>query len=99
MSMLEEKPVVENAPVTETEQGTPPVKSQEEVELEAKKAALEEEVRGLEGTVDSLKEDIVRKRQERKADDGDQQPVVDKEALLAELEARQREILTAELKP
>src|SRR3990167_434428 len=64
-------------------------KSEEEVKLEARKAELEEQVSGLEGTVSSLKEDIVRKRQERKgADDEEQQPVIDREALLAEMDER-----------
>ena len=75
-------------------------KPQEVVELEAKKAELEEQVAGLAGTVESLKEDIVRKRQERKGvNDEEQQPVIDKEALLAELEERNKSILEAELKP
>lgn len=78
------------------QQETTPEKSEEAVKLEARKAELEEQVRGLEGTVDSLKEDIVRKRQERKGDEEqEQQPVFDKEALLAELEERQE----ARLKP
>jgi len=64
-------------------------KSEEEVKLEARKAELEEQVSGLEGTVSSLKEDIVRKRQERKGvDEEEQQPPIDKEALLAELDER-----------
>lgn len=62
-------------------------KSEEATKLEARKAELEEQVRGLEGTVDSLKEDIVRKRQERKGVEEEQQPF-DKEALLAELEEK-----------
>lgn len=76
------------------QQETTPEKSEEAVKLEAKKAELEEQVRGLEGTVDSLKDDIVRKRQERKGgEEQEQQPVFDKEALLAELEERQNAIL------
>src|SRR3990167_9428075 len=70
-------------------------KSEEEVKLEARKAELEEQVSGLEGTVSSLKEDIVRKRQERKDTDDEQQPVIDKEALLAELDEK----LNARLQP
>ena len=91
---MEETPIVVEKPVTGDGQGTPPVeepaeKSEEEVKLEAKKAELEEQVRGLEGTVDSLKEDIVRKREERKVVEGEeQQPAIDKEALLAEMEER-----------
>ena len=71
-------------------------KSEEEVKLEARKAELEEQVSGLEGTVSSLKEDIVRKRQERKGvDDVDVQPVIDIEALKAELDEK----LDARLQP
>ena len=71
-------------------------KSEEEIKLEARKAELEEQVSGLEGTVSSLKEDIVRKRQERKGVEGEeQQPVLDKEALLAELDEK----LEARLQP
>src|SRR3990167_5362779 len=71
-------------------------KSEEEVKLEARKAELEEQVSGLEGTVSSLKEDIVRKRQERKGvDDVDVQPVIDVEALKAELDEK----LEARLQP
>jgi hypothetical protein len=92
----------EKKTVTDDGQGTPPVeesavqKTEETIKLEARKVELEEQVRGLEGTVDSLKEDIVRKRQERKGgEEQEQQPVFDKEALLAELEERQN----AQLKP
>ena len=86
--------------VTENGQGTPPVKTEEVLKLEAKKAELEEQIKGLEGTADSIKEDIVRKRQERKeVADEEQQPVFDKEALLAEFEEKQKEILDAKLKP
>ena len=103
---MAEKPIVEtpekeNVEVLETTPGTPqekatPEKSEETIKLEARKVELEEQVRGLEGTVDSLKEDIVRKRQERKGgEEQEQQPVFDKEALLAELEERQN----AQLKP
>lgn len=70
-------------------------KSEEALKLEARKAELEEQVKGLEGTVSSLKEDIVRKRQERRVEDEEQQPVFDKEALLAELEQK----FEAKLKP
>src|SRR3990167_7226313 len=71
-------------------------KSEEEMKLEARKAELEEQVSGLEGTVSSLKEDIVRKRQERKGvNEEEQQPLIDKEALLAELDEK----LEARLQP
>ena len=71
-------------------------KSEEEVKLEARKAELEEQVSGLEGTVNSLKEDIVRKRQERKGVDGEEvQPTIDVEALKAELDEK----LDARLQP
>src|SRR3990167_1387396 len=71
-------------------------KSEEEMKLEARKAELEEQVSGLEGTVSSLKEDIVRKRQERKdSGEEEQQPLIDKEALLAELDEK----LEARLQP
>src|SRR3990167_4271562 len=70
-------------------------KSEEEVKLEARKAELEEQVSGLEGTVSSLKEDIVRKRQERKGVDEEVQPVIDVEALKAELDEK----LDARLQP
>lgn len=71
-------------------------KSEEEVKLEARKAELEreisereEQVSGLEGTVESLKETIVRKRQERRGVEGEeQQPAIDTEALLAEVDNR-----------
>ena len=92
---MADEAIVETVESTETTQGTPPAnetvpeKSEEALKLEAKKAELEEQVRGLEGTVVSLKEDIVRKREERKGvDDEEQQPVVDKEALLAEMDER-----------
>ena len=80
--------------VTDDQQGSPLAeesaeKSEEVVKLEAKKAELEEQVSGLTGTVDSLKEDIVRKRQERKGvEEEEQQPPIDKEALLAEMDER-----------
>src|SRR3990167_10194453 len=98
---MEETPIVVEKPVTDNGQGTPPVekpaeKSEEEVKLEARKAELEEQVSGLEGTVESLKDDIVRKRQERKGvDDVDVQPVIDVEALKAELDEK----LEARLQP
>ena len=97
---MEETPIVVEKPVTDDGQGTPPVekpaeKSEEEVKLEAKKAELEEQVSGLEGTVESLKEDIVRKRQERKGVDDELQPVIDVEALKAELDEK----LDARLQP
>src|SRR3990167_4514384 len=89
-----ETPEKENVEVVEPAPGTPqekatPEKSEEEIKLEARKTELEEQVSGLEGTVNSLKEDIVRKRQERKVDDDEeQQPIIDKEALLAELDEK-----------
>src|SRR3990167_4371585 len=97
---MEETPIVVEKPVTDDGQGTPPVekpaeKSEEEVKLEAKKAELEEQVSGLEGTVESLKEDIVSKRQERKGVDDELQPVIDVEALKAELDEK----LDARLQP
>src|SRR3990167_376028 len=99
---MEETPIVVEKPVTDDGQGTPPVekpadiKSEEEVKLEARKAELEEQVSGLEGTVSSLKDDIVRKRQERKGvDDEEVQPVIDVEALKAELDEK----LDARLQP
>lgn len=82
--------------ITDSPNGSSPSKekSEEEVQLEAKKAQLEEEVRGLEGTINSLKDDIVRKRQERKGvESEEQQTAFDKEALLAELEERNKAIL------
>ena len=92
-------------PVTDDGQGTPPieesavVKTEEEIKLEAKKAELEEQISGLSGTIESLKEDIVRKRQERKGvDEEEQQPPFDKEALLAELEERNKALLEPVLK-
>ena len=86
---------VEATPGTPLEKTTPE-KSEEEIKLEARKAELEEQVSGLEGTVSSLKEDIVRKRQERKGVEGEeQQPSIDKEALLAELDEK----LDARLQP
>lgn len=74
-------------------------KPQEVVELEARKAELEEQVSGLEGTVNSLKEDIVRKRQERKGVDDEQQPVIDKEALLVSFRDELDEKLEARIQP
>ena len=87
-----------NGTVTETVQGTPLVESEEVTGLEAEKARLEEEIRGLSGTVDSLKDDIVRRRQERKGD-GDQQPVIDREALLADLQPALEAKLQEQIKP
>ena len=93
-SMADEQPVVtpesvEPEPSTPLANETTPEKSEEAIKLEAKKVELEEQVRGLEGTVTSLKEDIVRKREERKGvDDEEQQPVIDTEALLAQMEER-----------
>ena len=99
---MSEQDIVEKKPVTDDGQGTPPVeesavvKTEEEIKLEARKAELEEQVSGLEGTVSSLKEDIVRKRQERKdSGEEEQQPLIDKEALLAELDEK----LDARLQP
>src|SRR3990167_3778351 len=88
-----ETPEKENVEVVEPTPGTPPEKatpekSEETLKLEAKKAELEEQVSGLEGTIESLKEDIVHKRQERKEVDGEQQPAIDEEALLAKLDER-----------
>src|SRR3990167_10949552 len=92
---MSEQDIVEKKTVTDDGQGTPPVeestvqKTEEEMKLEARKAELEEQVGGLEGTIESLKEDIVRKRQERKGVDGEeQQPAIDTEALLAEMDNR-----------
>ena len=91
---MADEAIVETVESTETTQGTPPAnetvpeKSEEALKLEAKKAELEEQVSGLEGTIESLKEDIVRKRQERKEVDGEQQPAIDEEALLAKLDER-----------
>jgi chromosome segregation ATPase len=87
-------PEKENVEVVEPTPGTPqekatPEKSEEVMKLEAKKAELEEQVIGLEGTVESLKDDIVRKRQERKGIEGEeQQPAFDEEALLAKLDEK-----------
>src|SRR3990167_2366143 len=99
---MSEQDIVEKKPVTDDGQGTPPVeesavvKTEEEIKLEARKAELEEQVSGLEGTVSSLKDDIVRKRQERKGVEGEeQQPTLDKEALLADLDEK----LEARLQP
>ncbi len=100
----EEKPVTDSP-----EQGTPPAKVKEPAdkesekapetdeasELEKKKEALEAEVQGLEGTVGSLKEDIVRKRQERRSDE---QPI-DEEALIARLQPALEEKLQEQIKP
>src|SRR3990167_7515170 len=85
--VVEKEVIVDPVVTPATEETTE--KSDEALKLEAKKAELEEQVRGLEGTVTSLKEDIVRKREERKGvDDEEQQPVVVKEALLAEMDER-----------
>ena len=99
---MSEKDIVETVESVETTPSTPlanqatPDKSEEEIKLEARKAELEEQVGGLEGTVNSLKEDIVRKRQERKGvDDENVQPVIDVEALKAELDEK----LDARLQP
>ena len=74
-------------------------KSEEEIKLEAKKAELEDQIRGLEGTASSLKEDIVRTRQERKeVKNEEQQPQIDEEALLAKLEERNKALLEPVLK-
>ena len=90
---------VETTQSTPSANETAPEKSEEEIKLEAKKAELEEQIRGLEGTATSLKEDIVRKRQERKGVEGEeQQPPIDKEALLAELEERNKALLEPVLK-
>ena len=89
-----EKEVIVDPVVTPATEKTTE-KSEEEVKLEAKKAELEEQVSGLEGTVESLKEDIVRKRQERKGVDDELQPVIDVEALKAELDEK----LDARLQP
>jgi len=100
--MSEKTDIVVEKEVTDDLAGSPQpeesavVKTEEEIKLEARKAELEEQVSGLEGTVSSLKEDIVRKRQERKGVEGEeQQPVLDKEALLAELDEK----LEARLQP
>lgn len=76
-------------------------KSEEVRELETKKAQLEEEIRGKEGTVSSLDDDIIRLRQERKGlkEGEEQEPLFDKEALLAELDARYEEKLQAAVQP
>ena len=94
--MADEQPVVQNEIVSD-DAGTPPAKTQEELELEAKKAELEAQVLGLEGTVESLKDDIVRKRQERRGEE--QQPAIDKEAFLAELQPVLEEKLREQIKP
>lgn len=93
--MEEKTPIVVTPESVEPEPSTPlankttPEQSEEEIKLEAKKAELEEQVSGLEGTINSLKEDIVRKRQERKGvDEEEQQPPFDEEALLAKLDER-----------
>jgi len=92
--VVEKEVIVDPVATPATEKTTE--KSEEEVKLEAKKAELEEQVRGLEGTVDSLKDDIVRKREERKGIDGEPvQPVIDVEALKAELDEK----LDARLQP
>ena len=99
---MSEKDIVVEKEVTDDLAGSPQPKesavqkTEEEIKLEARKAELEEQVSGLEGTVSSLKEDIVRKRQERKGvDDVDVQPVIDVEALKAELDEK----LDARLQP
>ena len=100
--MTDQQPVVEKVvtaePVATPATEVPAEKSEEVRQLEVQKAALEDEIQGLEGTVDSLKEDIVRKRQERRETDGEQQPI-DKEALLAELTPVLEERFQEQLKP
>lgn len=101
--MVETPIVVENE-VIDDQQGSPLAKestvekTEEVLKLEAKKAELDEQVRGLEGTVTSLKEDIVRKREERKTEDGEQQPI-DEEALLARLESNFEAKLEEKIQP
>src|SRR3990167_9109406 len=92
---MSEQDIVEKKTVTDDGQGTPPVeesavqKTEEEIKLEARKAELEEQVSGLEGTINSLKDDIVRKRQERKDINGEEvQHIIDIEALKAELDEK-----------
>ena len=90
---------VETTQSTPSANETAPEKSEEEIKLEAKKAELEEQIRGLEGTASSLKEDIVRTRQERKeVKNEEQQPQIDEEALLAKLEERNKALLEPVLK-
>src|SRR3990167_6556610 len=92
--VVEKEVIVDPVATPATEKTTE--KSEEEIKLEAKKAELEEQVSGLEGTVNSLKEDIVRKRQERKGVDSEEvQPTIDVEALKAELDEK----LNARLQP
>lgn len=90
---MAEQPIVEPAESGEPAQGTPPAnqtppeQSEEVVRLEAERVALEEEIRGLEGTKQSLLDDVVRTRQEKRmAAGGDITPQVDVEALKAEIE-------------
>lgn len=104
MSEKDSEVIVESAeptPSTPLANETVPEKSEEELKLEARKAELEEQVSGLEGTVNSLKEDIVRKRQERKGvdDEEEQQPPIDKEALLVSLRDELDQKLDARLQP
>ena len=99
--MADTQPVVEKVvteePVVTPATEIPAVKTEEEVQLEAKKAQLEEDIAGLSGTIESLKEDIVRKRQERKAEEGDSP--VDEEALLAKLQPRIQEQIDSSVQP
>ena len=93
------KEVTDDQVVTPATKESAVVKTEEEIKLEAKKAELEEQIRGLEGTASSLKEDIVRTRQERKeVKNEEQQPVIDEEALLAKLEERNKALLEPVLK-
>lgn len=83
---IEEK----NETVTETELGTPQVESEEATKLEAEKAELEDQVRGLKGTIESLR------KQGRK---GVEQETVDVEAIKAELESSFETKLKENIKP
>lgn len=60
-------------------------KSEEAVRLEAQKAQLEAEIEGLEGTKQSLLDDVVRTRKEKR-DAIEQPPQVDIEAMKTEIE-------------
>jgi len=85
-----------NETVTETEQGTPLVESEEVTRLEAEKARLEEEIKGIEGTRKSILDDVARARQERKEARGGEEPI-DVESIKKELSEELSNKLTAQL--
>lgn len=95
---MAEEPIVVSKEGSESEQGTPPVESEEVKELLAQKVKLEEEIKGFEGTKQSLIDDIVRKRQERKATLPDPEPL-DEEALWDRFSPRIEEKLQSTVKP